>query len=51
MPCPHPDFAVALAAPDKTIITGNPRHYPATEMQKVGVKILSPRQALDSLQS
>ncbi|MCX6962041.1 MAG: hypothetical protein NTZ08_06285 [Verrucomicrobia bacterium] len=52
---PDPDdlpfVAVALAAPDKTIITGNPRHYPATEMQKVGVKILSPRQALDCLQS
>jgi predicted nucleic acid-binding protein len=46
-----PFVAVALAAPDKTIITGNPRHYPAIEMQKLGVKILSPRQALDCLQS
>jgi putative PIN family toxin of toxin-antitoxin system len=44
---PDPDdlpfVAVALAAPDKTIITGNPRHYPEIEMQKLGVKILSPR--------
>ena len=52
---PDPDglpfVAVALAAPDKTIITGNPRHYSEIEMQKLGVKILSPRQALDCLQS
>lgn len=52
---PDPDdlpfVAVALAAPDKTIITGNPRHYPAIKMQKLGVKILSPRQALDCLKS
>ena len=46
-----PFVAMALATPDKTIITGNPIHYPEAAMQKIGVQILSPRQALDRLGS
>ena len=44
-----PFVAVAMATPEKTIITGNPSHFPPMDMQKIGVKILSPRQALDRL--
>ena len=44
-----PFVAVALATPDKTIITGNPSHYPESVMKKIGVEILSPRQALERL--
>jgi putative PIN family toxin of toxin-antitoxin system len=52
---PDPDdlpfVVVALATNDKTIITGNPSHYPAFQMQTLGIKIISPRQALDCFQS
>lgn len=44
-----PFVAVALATPDKTIITGNPSHYPESVMKKIGVEILAPRQALERL--
>ena len=44
-----PFVAAALATPDKTIITGNPSHYPESVMKKIGVEILSPRQALERL--
>jgi putative PIN family toxin of toxin-antitoxin system len=44
-----PFVAVALATPDKTIITGNPSHYPESIMKKIGVEILSPRQAVERL--
>ena len=44
-----PFLAVALATPDKTIITGNPSHYPDSAMEKIGVEILSPRRALERL--
>jgi putative PIN family toxin of toxin-antitoxin system len=44
-----PFVAVALATPDKTIITGNPSHYPESIMKKIGGKILSPRQAVERL--
>jgi putative PIN family toxin of toxin-antitoxin system len=44
-----PFVAVALATPDKTIITGNPSHYPESVMKKIGVEILSPRQAVERL--
>ena len=44
-----PIVAVALATPDKTIITGNPSHYPESVMKKIGVEILASRQALERL--
>ena len=44
-----PFVAAALATPDKTIITGYPSHYPESVMKKIGVEILSPRQALERL--
>ncbi len=48
---PDPDdiafVAVALATPDRTIVTGNPRHFPAAAVKPV--RILSPRSALDIL--
>lgn len=44
-----PFVAVALETPDKTIITGNPSHYPDSAMEKIGVEILTPRQALERL--
>jgi len=48
---PDPDdiafVAVALATQDKTIVTGNPVHFPPLSIKPV--KILSPRQALDIL--
>ena len=44
-----PFVAVSLATPDKTIITGNPSYYPESIMKKIGVEILSPRQALERL--
>ena len=39
--------AVALATEDKTIITGNPKHFPLLSIKPV--KTLSPREALDIL--
>ncbi len=39
-------LVVALATQDKTIVTGNPRHFPSPLMKKHGVTILSPRQAV-----
>jgi len=48
---PDPDdlpfVAVALATKDKTIITGNPRHFPPPAIK--AVTILAPREALDIL--
>ena len=44
-----PFVAAALATPDKTIITGNPSHYPESVMKKIGVEILASRQALERL--
>ena len=53
MELPDPDdwpfVAVALATTDKTIVTGNPSHYPEAAMKTIGVEILSPRQALNRL--
>ena len=45
----QPFLSVAMSTPDKMIVTGNPRHYPAPLMKKHGVTIVSPRQALDRL--
>ena len=39
----------ALATPDKIIVTGNAKHYPKQLMKKLGVKILSPAEALEIL--
>jgi len=51
---PDPDdlvFAmVACATAEKTIVTGNPRHFPRAVMRKLGVTILSPRQAFERLE-
>ncbi|TSA29126.1 MAG: putative toxin-antitoxin system toxin component, PIN family [Verrucomicrobiaceae bacterium] len=48
---PDPDdipfVAVALATEDRTIITGNSRHFPRSTVN--AVRILSPREALDVL--
>jgi len=50
---PDPDdlpfVAVAVACGDQTVVTGNPDHFPPACLRKVGVKILSPRQALERL--
>ena len=52
---PDPDdlvFAmVACATVEKTIVTGNPRHFPRATMLKLGVTILSPRQAFEQLEA
>lgn len=54
MELPDPDdvvFAmVACATAEKTIVTGNPRHFPRTAMRKLSVTILSPRQAFERLE-
>jgi len=51
---PDPDdlvFAmVACATAEKTIVPGNPRHFPRAAMRKLGVTILSPRQAFERLE-
>jgi len=48
---PDPDdipfVAVALATADRTIVTGNPKHFPPPAIKTV--TILSPRAALDNL--
>jgi len=48
---PDPDdipfVAVALATEDKTIITGNPKHFPLPAIKPI--KVLSPQEALDML--
>lgn len=50
---PDPDdlpfVAVAVACGDQIVVTGNPDHFPVDRLRKVGVKILTPRQALDLL--
>jgi len=52
---PDPDdlvFAmVACATAEKTIVTGNPPHFPRAAMRKLGVTILSPRQAFEQLEA
>jgi putative PIN family toxin of toxin-antitoxin system len=40
---------VALATQDKTIVTGNRKHFPAKILEPLGVDVLSPREALDRL--
>jgi putative PIN family toxin of toxin-antitoxin system len=44
-----PFVAVALATEERTIITGNAVHFPTSAMKKLGVRILSPREALNEL--
>lgn len=39
----------ALATRDKIIITGNTKHYPNPLMKKLGIKVLSPAEALKVL--
>ena len=50
---PDPDdlpfVAAALATVEKTIVTGNPRHFPLSAIN--GVTILAPREALHILSS
>lgn len=47
---PDPDdlpfVAVAVGCGDKTVVTGNPGHFPRACLRKIGVEILSPRRAL-----
>jgi putative PIN family toxin of toxin-antitoxin system len=49
LPDPHdePFLAVALATPDRVLVTGNAKHYPPT--QRAGVAVLTPREALTHL--
>ena len=50
---PDPDdlpfIAVAIAGGDKTLVTGNPAHYPPAIMRQLGITVFSPRKALESL--
>lgn len=50
---PDPDdlpfLAVAMATPERCLITGNATHFPAGEMKALGVTVLNPRQALEGL--
>ena len=52
---PDPDdlifVVVACATDERVIVTGNPRHFPKNAMRKLGVTILSPRQALERLEA
>lgn len=52
---PDPDdlvfVAVACATEERTIVTGNLRHFPKAVMRGTGVKGLSPRQALERLEA
>jgi len=45
-PADLPFVAVALATHDKTIVTGNSKHFPHATTRKLGITILSPREAL-----
>ena len=42
--------AVACATDERVIVTGNQRHFPKASMHRLGVTILSPRQALERLE-
>ena len=42
-------LAVALATPDRVIVTGNVRHFPAPIMKRLNVRVVTPRQAVDQL--
>ncbi len=44
-------LAVALATPDRVLITGNPKHFPIVTMKRLEVTILTPRDALNRLSS
>ncbi len=44
-----PFLAVACATDDRTIVTGNPGHFPKAAMRPLGVVVLTPRQALANL--
>ncbi len=49
LPYPHdePFLAVALATPDRVLVTGNLKHYPPAS--RGGVTVLAPREALARL--
>jgi len=47
----EPFLSVALATPDRVIITGNPKHYPSRILTPLHVMVLSPREAIDRLRS
>ncbi|MBW7893737.1 MAG: putative toxin-antitoxin system toxin component, PIN family [Opitutaceae bacterium] len=49
LPDPHdePFLAVALATPDRVLVTGNTKHYPPAS--RSGVAVLTPREALARL--
>ncbi len=49
LPDPHdePFLAVALATPDRVLVTGNIRHFPPS--CRAGVTVLTPREALARL--
>lgn len=49
LPDPHdePFLAVALATPDRVLVTGNTKHYPPAS--RSGVTVLTPREALARL--
>jgi len=49
LPDPHdqPSLAVALATPDRVLVTGNLKHYPPAS--RGGVTVLTPREGLARL--
>lgn len=49
LPDPHDEvfLAVALATPDRVLVTGNLKHYPPA--RRAGVAVLTPREALACL--
>jgi uncharacterized protein len=51
LPDPHdePFLAVAMATPDRVLVTGNIKHYPSAH--RAGVTVLTPREALSRLQA
>jgi putative PIN family toxin of toxin-antitoxin system len=51
LPDPYDEIflAVAIATPDRVIITGNPKHFPPGIVKPHHVEILSPRNGLDRL--
>jgi predicted nucleic acid-binding protein len=48
-PDDHPFLAVALATPDKVLVTGNPTHFPPAPLKRSGVRLYNPREALVEL--
>jgi len=48
-PDDEPFLAVAMATPDRVIITGNPKRFPLRIVSPIHVTVLSPREATERL--